>query len=56
MTANATVWRADYYTLGSTFSQCTVTQPADKSAGPTYHANCALGQPNACCVQNVNCY
>ena len=49
MTANATVWRADYFTLGSTYSQCTVTQRADKSAPPVYGANCALGQPNACC-------
>ena len=58
MTANATVWRADYYTLGSTYSQCTVTQRADKSAPPVYGPNCALGEPNACCNAegSASCY
>ena len=56
MTVNSTSWRSDFYTLGSTFSQCTITQPVGGTAAPTYHPNCALGQPNACCIEGTNCY
>lgn len=49
ISANATVFQADFFVLGSLFSQCTVTMSADKATAPTYSPNCALGQPNACC-------
>ena len=49
ISANQTVFQADFFVLGSLFSQCTVTMFADKTMQPTYSPNCALGQPNACC-------
>ena len=39
----------DYFTLGSLYSQCTVTTFTDKTKPPQYSPNCALGQPNSCC-------
>ena len=49
ISANQTVFQADFFVLGSLFSQCTVTMFADKGKAPLYSPNCALGQPNACC-------
>jgi len=49
ISANGTVMQHDFFTLGSLFSQCTVTTFADKTKPPMYSDNCALGQPNACC-------
>jgi len=34
VTATATTWRSDYYTLGSTYPQCTVGGPAVPPLGP----------------------
>jgi hypothetical protein len=34
VTATATTWRSDYYTLGSTYPQCTVGGPAGPPARP----------------------
>lgn len=57
VSANATVFQADYFTLGSLFSQCTVTTFADKTLAPIYSDNCALGQPNSCCnASPSSCY
>ncbi|KAK9830874.1 hypothetical protein WJX81_000716 [Elliptochloris bilobata] len=57
VTATSAQWRSDYYTLGSTYPQCTVTSYADKRP-PTFSPNCALGKPNACCSVNggAGCY
>ena len=49
ISANQTIFQADFFVLGSLFSQCTVTMYADKSNEPTFSPNCALGQSNACC-------
>lgn len=55
ISANATVFQSDFFVLGSLFSQCTVTSFADKTKAPIYSANCALGQPNACCNTSAGC-
>ena len=52
ISANGTVMQYDYFTLGSLYSQCTVTTFADKITPPQYSPNCALGQPNSCCNAN----
>ena len=49
ISANQTQFQADFFVLGSLFSQCTVTMFADTTLAPTYSPNCALGQPNSCC-------
>ena len=36
MTATATQWRSDYYTLGSTYPQCTVCFPSDTREAQTW--------------------
>jgi hypothetical protein len=49
VSANSTVFQSDFYTLGSLYSQCTITSFADKSRAPLVSPNCILGQPNECC-------
>jgi hypothetical protein len=57
VSANATAFQSDFFTLGSLFSQCTITAFADKTKAPIISDNCALGQPNACCsAPNSSCY
>ena len=57
ISANATMMQHDFFTLGSLYSQCTVTSFADKTKPPMYSDNCALGQPNACCNNaKTGCY
>ena len=41
--------QADYYTLGSNFPQCTVTQSVTKSTPAVYSPGCAMGLSNSCC-------
>ncbi|BDA48911.1 probable tartrate-resistant acid phosphatase type 5 [Coccomyxa sp. Obi] len=57
VSANATTFQSDFFTLGSLFSQCTITAFADKTKAPIVSDNCSLGVPNACCgAPNSNCY
>ncbi|KAK9841623.1 hypothetical protein WJX74_008927 [Apatococcus lobatus] len=49
VTVNATVWQADYYTLGSNFPQCTVKSSVNTATPATYSPGCALGLSNTCC-------
>ncbi|CAL8463802.1 g3336 [Coccomyxa elongata] len=47
VSANATTFQSDFFTLGSLFSQCTITAFADKTKAPIVSVNCKLGLTNA---------
>lgn len=54
VSANTTLMNYDFFTVGSLYSQCTITTFADKTKPPVASPNCALGQPNACCNATPN--
>lgn len=49
VSANATTFQSDFFSIGSLYSQCTITAFSDKARAPLVSDNCKLGIPNACC-------